>query len=184
MVHSCYSDSAFHLSTECSHFYCSECIVGTLEAIIETGQFPAWCPQCRVDGTSSGDNAVGRITPEACAFLQQQGVISDSFLHRFLRQNEQHTAIIAEGDRAGGGDDDDDDDDDDEDVTCPKCSQCSLKPRHLERLCTNADGPVMKLWLCVCGTPMCGRCRGIEYFPESHQCVSRPQYRASYRYTT
>ena len=34
----CYGDSKFGMSTDCLHFYCEDCIRGSLEAIMDTGQ--------------------------------------------------------------------------------------------------------------------------------------------------
>ena len=72
----CWGYADFGLSTECEHLYCTDCIRGTLEAILQTGQFPAICPQCRAENdlsAASGARLLGRISPLVLAFLQQRG---------------------------------------------------------------------------------------------------------------
>ena len=53
----CGCDGEFALSAACSrHFFCRDCIRGSLHAIVETGQFPAHCPVCRVEHQEQLDN--------------------------------------------------------------------------------------------------------------------------------
>lgn len=40
----CYDDSKYGVSTECLHFYCEDCIRGSLEAILDQGHFPCVIP--------------------------------------------------------------------------------------------------------------------------------------------
>ena len=76
----CYDDSKYGVSTECLHFYCEDCIRGSLEAIIDTGQFPAYCPACRVESDGVHDEpGKGRIEGPALTFLQSKGVITLDF---------------------------------------------------------------------------------------------------------
>ena len=55
----CYGDGEFHVSAACfgHHYFCADCIVGTLTAMLESGQFPLHCPGCRSEATTvAGSN--------------------------------------------------------------------------------------------------------------------------------
>lgn len=81
----CYCDTAsYGVSTECQHVFCDECIRGSLEAILDVGQFPAFCPMCRAEQGPGLE--VGRINGAALSFLQQRGIITKAFQYRFLKQ--------------------------------------------------------------------------------------------------
>ena len=47
---------------------------GSLEAILNTGQFPAFCPQCRVDSGSNSSKPVsfGKIDEESLSFCNKE----------------------------------------------------------------------------------------------------------------
>ena len=47
--------AAYGISTECEHLFCSDCLAGSLKAILDAAQFPACCPVCRA---SNGGKAV------------------------------------------------------------------------------------------------------------------------------
>jgi hypothetical protein len=87
----CFGDGAYCISSDCKdrHFFCGDCIRGTLTAIIEMGQFPAICPACRANDPNGHDASkridYGRIDEEALSFLQIRGVISSSTLFRFVK---------------------------------------------------------------------------------------------------
>lgn len=85
----CYADVAtYGVSTKCSHFFCDDCIRGSLEAIMDSGQFPAFCPMCRAEsGGPEPEN--GRIDEAALTFLQQRGVITKAFQFRFEKQQNK-----------------------------------------------------------------------------------------------
>jgi len=84
----CYDRGEWGVSTECSHFFCSECIKGSLEAILDSAQFPAYCPMCRAEAGGKPPNA-GRIEDEALTFLERRGVISRDFQFRFMKQQKK-----------------------------------------------------------------------------------------------
>ena len=42
----CWGDSKWGVSTQCQHFYCAECILSSLKAILDTAQFPGAPLQC------------------------------------------------------------------------------------------------------------------------------------------
>ena len=86
----CYDDSKYGVSTECLHFYCEDCILGSLEAILDLGQFPAYCPACRTESEGIHDEtAKGKIQGPALTLLQSKDVITLDFQFRFMRQQEQ-----------------------------------------------------------------------------------------------
>ena len=92
------------MSVECgNHYYCGDCLRGSLEAILNTGQFPAFCPQCRVDSGSNSSKPVsfGKIDEESLSFLQQRGVISLQFFYRFLNGAAQARAGTLQQQGAG-----------------------------------------------------------------------------------
>ena len=77
----CYDEGKYGLSTECGHFYCEDCIKGSLEAMMDTAQFPAYCPQCRTDALPDLPTQ-GQILRPALTFLQQRQVITKEFEFR------------------------------------------------------------------------------------------------------
>lgn len=85
----CYGDGEYCISRHCTarHFFCSDCIRGTLTAIVEMGQFPAHCPSCRAEEPNghlaSTTITRGKVDAETLSFLQLRGVISATSLFRF-----------------------------------------------------------------------------------------------------
>jgi len=80
----CYSDpQKWGISVNCDHFFCQDCIKGTLNAICETNQFPAFCPICRAENGGKQPNK-GEITSLALKFLVSREVIDEYFMRRFL----------------------------------------------------------------------------------------------------
>jgi hypothetical protein len=152
----CYDDSSYGLSTECDHRFCEECIVGTLEAMVETGQFPAYCPQCRADASSPGEVNVGRILPPVLSFLEQRKVITQDFLLRFTKQDARESQ------------------EEDEEVyfPCPsKCGRFLLQPEEEYYTDPKHDIPCRRLGLCPCGATMCVACHREEAVSAAvHQC--------------
>ena len=147
-------DASFGVSTECSHRYCEECIRGTLQAMMDTAQFPAFCPQCRMDATDDGTElSTGRILPDALSFLAQRDVISKDFLFRFLKQN------------AG-------EEEQQKYFPCPaKCGRFLIE-QEVEFKTDSVHGvPVMTLGACPCGACVCLRCHREETVSAAtHQC--------------
>ena len=66
--------SEFGISTSCCHFFCVECIKGTLKLIRNSEKdFSGYCPICEnsVPTGHQGTPSSGRITGEALTFLQR-----------------------------------------------------------------------------------------------------------------
>eukprot|EP01043_Picozoa_sp_COSAG02_P029210 COSAG02_NODE_1808_length_10843_cov_4.345867_2_plen_2020_part_00 len=152
----CYDEASYGLSTECGHFYCESCIRRSLDAMMDTAQFPAFCPQCRVDANDAGEElTVGRILPDALSFLEQRKVITKDFLFRFQKQN-------------GGGADEE------KYFACPaKCGRFLIE-EAVEFRTDKAHGiPVMRLGACPCGACICLQCKLEEHTSATtHQCPS------------
>jgi len=92
----CYADVAtYGISTNCEHFFCDDCLRGSLEAMMESGQFPAFCPMCRAE-SGGVDPENGRIDEPSLTFLQQRGVISKAFQFRFQKQQNKALDITEE----------------------------------------------------------------------------------------
>jgi hypothetical protein len=94
----CFGASEFGVSTECVHFYCRDCIKASLQNIISTGQFPAFCPACRSDAvTKRGADrsplqiTAGSIEAGALTFLERRGIIDKEMQFRFLRLQREST---------------------------------------------------------------------------------------------
>lgn len=136
----CYGDSKYGLSVECSHFYCEICIQFSLEAMLNSGQFPAYCPQCRAD--AGGTPEAGRITRPALTFLQQRGIITKEFEFRFV------TAMRRQ-----------DREDEQEYFECPAgCGTYLCVPSQTSfTLCEGR--PVARLGQCQCGVIVCPQCK-------------------------
>ena len=82
-------ESRFKLAADCDHFYCADCIRGSLGAMMDTGQFPAYCPACRADARGDAERlraGPGRITDATLTFLQRRRVFDKSFQFRFMLQ--------------------------------------------------------------------------------------------------
>ena len=159
----CYDEAAFGLSTECGHFFCEGCIRRSLEAMMDTAQFPAFCPQCRVDANDASEELkVGRILPDALSFLEQRKVITKDFLFRFEKQN------TADSNPA-------DDQASDKYFGCPgKCGRFLIE-EAVEFRTDKAHGiPVMRLGACPCGACICLQCKLEESTSAAvHQCPSQ-----------
>ncbi len=85
----CYCEpGTYGLSAECDHMFCEDCASHSLQAILESGQFPACCPMCRAEGKvpKAGEisEPCGRITRPALTFLAERGVITKHFQFRFV----------------------------------------------------------------------------------------------------
>ncbi|KAK7249932.1 hypothetical protein SO694_00005442 [Aureococcus anophagefferens] len=73
-------ESRFKLAADCDHFYCADCIRGSLGAMMDTGQFPAYCPACRADARGDAERlraGPGRITDATLTFLQRRRAFKD-----------------------------------------------------------------------------------------------------------
>ena len=159
----CFCDSEFGLSTECSHYYCRECIVGSLEAVVDTAQFPAQCPQCRVEQESVAEKErTGWIEGSALGFLAQREVITADFQFRFMKEQNRIAANS----------------DDKKYFTCPaKCGRFLLeaKPSYKNMSYEGQSMRLMQMALCPCGTCLCPRCHKVQN-RSAHCHVSRPPH--------
>lgn len=84
----CMGDGAFCLSARCQgaerHYFCADCIQGTLKAVVDTSQFPAHCPSCRAD-CQDGRKLDAPIDDAVLSFLEVRGVISRDLTFRFAK---------------------------------------------------------------------------------------------------
>lgn len=164
----CYADVAsYGISTSCEHRFCLECIRMSLEAIMDVGQFPAFCPMCRAESMGR-DMENGRIDGPSLTFLQQRGVVTQAFQHRLLKQ--QSKALGLEEVEA---------------FECPgRCGEflltedASYTPNKIGQLYDDAaSGKVCTRYgSCpVCETNVCIRCQGsvaraADGSAPAHQC--------------
>ena len=182
----CWGPGDFGLSLECSHLYCARCIRGSLGAILDTGQFPAVCPQCRAEHDHEGLPTKGYITTPVLGFLQQRGVVTKAFYYRFSKAIAEHS-VIPEG--AGAIENDKGDKDECEKkkqarveledakawIFCP--AQCGrvLATKHASYLLyglgemvpvnkqkNTVNGKAMRMGRCACGAMICGRCHALS----------------------
>ena len=90
----CFGDGEFRISTECrgrpQHYYCADCLRGSLQSMLEQGQFPLRCPGCRSDSTAVATGRQveadigGRVGEEALSFFALRGVLPRPLLFRLL----------------------------------------------------------------------------------------------------
>lgn len=145
----CTAEAEYRLSAECSHYFCATCASRSLQAIKESGQFPAYCPGCRADSALQGleEPPVGRVQTPALALLEKRGAITWEFQLQFLRQ---HTK------------------DPEESFPCPGGCGAYLVASSPQFMCV-AKGEhehegfrrIIRLGECPCGALMCVRCREV-----------------------
>jgi len=146
----CFSASKWGMSTECKHFYCEGCIKHSLEAILNSGQFPAYCPQCRaesVEGTTA-EPVHGRIEGGALSFLEQRGVITKEFQFRFIKQMRENVK---------------------EYFQCPAMCNNFLIHQDPVMIFKGAKA-TYKPGKCICGALVCCRCHHLIEGKEEHYC--------------
>jgi hypothetical protein len=143
----CYDSSEFGMSTECLHFYCRDCIRGSLQGILDSGQFPAYCPACRVEsqGSDEAEPSKGRVEGPALTFLQQKGVIDLDFQFRFMRQQDSSDEQYFKCPAAGCGR-----------YLIDQDPQWKVVPRGKSEV--EGFERQMRLGKCVCGARVCVRC--------------------------
>eukprot|EP00466_Bigelowiella_natans_P008205 jgi/Bigna1/73943/fgenesh1_pg.26_\ len=141
----CYCDSRYGISDECDHFYCAECIQMSLKAIMDTGQFPAYCPACRAESAGKKVPDRGLISPEALTYLERRDVITKDMQFRMMKQQ------LSPGDQKF--------------FACPaNCGKYLLyiPPSFKQRIMKTPQGPVPtskpKPGLCECGCVFCMSC--------------------------
>ena len=89
----CFGDGEFGLSRHCEHYFCSDCIRRSLEAMLETGQFPAYCPQCRADKKASEALPTTGINFHSLFVLSPSFLLVLSFSCLFLFSISQYHAV-------------------------------------------------------------------------------------------
>ena len=161
----CYSDGQYALSTSCGrHYYCADCIRGSLESMLEAGQFPGVCPQCRADGAggraggaAGADGAaaapVGEIDAAALSFLQRRGIIGRQLFFRFLKAASLGTRM----------------EDSTKYFSCPaKCERFlmsnhpSYQGREPGKFFEDGEATGLRLGLCPCGSLVCVLCNTVQ----------------------
>lgn len=160
----CYGDSEYGISTECKHFYCRECLRRSLEAMMDTAQFPAYCPMCRAENcVQGGEPSCGRIEEPALHFLQQRGVISQEFMVRFLKQQKGDQKLY---------------------FRCPARCGHLLESQNAQFVKTRNGSISTKPGKCPCGALVCVRCHQIVQSKEDaeakmsrkvHKCPPRKE---------
>ena len=81
----CYGEGKYGLSVECEHIFCDDCIIGALNAALQAGQFPAFCPTCSAEAAQTATKCdTGRIDGTVLTFLYQAGVIDKTLRWRFM----------------------------------------------------------------------------------------------------
>jgi len=146
----CFCDSKFGMSTDCKHFYCEECIKHSLNAMLNTGQFPAYCPQCRAESVkgTKAEPSHGRIEGRALSFLEQRGVITKEFQFRFIKQMREEVK---------------------EYFQCP--AMCNNFLIHQDPVMVFKGKEVTyKPGQCICGALVCCRCHHLIEAKKEHYC--------------
>ena len=153
----CFCEPAkYGMSIQCEHLFCSGCIENSLKAMLESGQFPAYCVMCRAEDRN-GKPKRGLVTRPALTFLEERKVIDKAFQFRFVSAIKRAEAV---------------DDDKKESFPCPAKCGCTLY-RH-DPLYTMNDGKLrIGLSECPCGALVCLYCDSVEYGDSGlHQCDS------------
>jgi len=153
----CFGASDYGLSKTCEHFYCTGCIKGTLEAILNSGQFPAYCPACRAEAMGQPD--LGLIEGSVLSFLQQRSVVTMEFLFRFMKQ-------VAQADRKAAA----------EYFKCPaKCGDFLVDTESI--WITHNDELQRKPGRCRCGALVCLHCHLSVAEGVKHKCPPKLRLR-------
>ena len=149
----CYTNpSQYGVSTECTHFYCKECLQHLLKAMLEQGQFPAYCPMCRADVKGGGEPEAGRIEGPALSFLAQRRVITREFQLRFVKAAQRTSQAYFQ---------------------CPaKCGNL-LKAADAAYFLAKDGKAVLQTGRCVCGAQCCLRCHELVKSASKHKCKAK-----------
>jgi hypothetical protein len=134
----------------CPHHYCGECIRGTLNAALDTGDFPARCPECKM-ANAPGEPPPGVVDEEALTFLQQKGVIDQPFAIRFAALGSQ-----AQGDEKT--------------FACPAgCGRMLVVVPPTYNIDPKSGAFAIQLGQCPCLAKVCTLCHKQETGPH-HEC--------------
>jgi len=138
------------------HLYCEECLTFSLKAMLNQGQFPAFCTSCRADGMGVAPKT-GRITRPVLTFLQERGLFTKEFQYRFvsgmLRVGSDNEGPVDER----------------EIMECPSGCGTSLyteKPRYR----FVGERCIVQLMKCPCGERFCIECKELCKSDEAHKC--------------
>jgi len=140
----------YGISTECTHFFCEECIKYQLKTVMNSGKFPGYCPVCKASAPKGEDPRYGKIDGDAMSFLEKQGIIDKEFQFQFMRKQEEFEELFFE---------------------CPaKCGNylVDVDPTYVLR----KDKVVARVERCPCGQGVCVQCHQAvkdEDF-ETHCC--------------
>ncbi|GAB5360639.1 hypothetical protein AAMO2058_000644300 [Amorphochlora amoebiformis] len=86
----CWDDADYGISPMCDHYFCSGCVQSSLKAMLDVGQFPAYCPACRAEAQPPGSQPVkGEIISPALSFLMHRGCISNDVRFRVSKENRR-----------------------------------------------------------------------------------------------
>ena len=126
----------YGISTECTHFFCEECIQYHLKTVMNSGKFPGYCPVCEASAPKGEVPRYGKISGKALSFLEKRGVIEKEFQFRFMRKQEEFEELFFE---------------------CPaKCGNylVDVDPTYVLR----KDKVVVRVERCPCGQGVCVQC--------------------------
>lgn len=148
----CLADlAAFGISTECTHFYCADCIAAHLTMLLREGTAPAFCPGCVEAAPPDQTPAAGRIEGKALSFLERHGVITKELQFRFMRlQQEQETLFFK----------------------CPNASCDRLLVDSDPTFVLRGSELAVKVERCACGVGVCVQCHLLvpDAAMGSHEC--------------
>ena len=152
----CWGPAQYGLATTCDHFYCEDCIERSLDSMLELGQFPAYCPQCRADAGAELP-VTGRIEEKTLTFLARRAVISDDIRLRVIREQRRAAgeALL---------------------FACPaECGNVLLHREPEYSLRVGTDGTdrrrVIRPGICRCGALVCVECHVLVAPDELHACA-------------
>eukprot|EP00605_Chrysophyceae_sp_TOSAG23-4_P002904 GSChrysophyteH1.ASY1.ANO1.3199.1 assembled CDS len=153
----CYaSPGKYGMSVECEHLFCEECLTQSLKAMLNLGQFPAFCSACRAESQGVPPR-VGKITRPVMTFLQERGLLTKGFQFRFV------TAMLRVGDA------DTEPVEESEIIECPRGCGTSLYAA-VPTYSIVAGRSIIKLVSCPCGAKFCIKCMKIVVDGLLHEC--------------
>ena len=140
----------YGISTECTHFFCEECIQYHLKTVMNSGKFPGYCPVCEASAPKGEVPRYGKISGKALSFLEKHGIIEKEFQFRFMRKQEEFEELFFE---------------------CPaKCGNylVDVDPTYVLR----KDKVAVRVERCPCGQGVCVQChqpvKDVDF--ETHVC--------------
>ena len=148
----CWTDPPkYGISTQCTHFFCGDCVHTHLNTELNKGAFPAYCPMCRSDAPAGKEPAYGRIDGKAMTFLERKGVIDKEFQFRFMKKQDEDTAEMY--------------------FKCPSNCGNFLVDKDPEYRLGKGGKVHTKVEKCPCGTDVCPQCHQAIKASEVSNCV-------------